>query len=216
MVGKLQVLKPSAREKNGAPLISKDSCSSPTDDSVIPSSPSSAVTPDRRQTPSILEKRLTQAQSRNNFFNLVRKNSMSSPSFSVVTGSSSSVAKQSGGDSVVDESTMKANNSENGCLGESDNYLKTNPSNTDTILYSEEKEAAFLRSLGWEEKNDNGDDEGLTEEEISAFYKYMNEYIKLRPTCKTSQKIHPKFFEPRNLSMDSKEGATFCGSEASS
>ncbi|KAI5435931.1 uncharacterized protein LOC127118861 [Lathyrus oleraceus] len=35
-------------------------------------------------------------------------------------------------------------------------------------VYPDEEEAAFLRSLGWEDNSD--EDEGLTEEEISAFY----------------------------------------------
>jgi len=41
-------------------------------------------------------------------------------------------------------------------------------SSPDVTLYPDEEEAAFLRSLGWEENA--GEDEGLTEEEISAFY----------------------------------------------
>lgn len=41
-------------------------------------------------------------------------------------------------------------------------------SNSDVMLYSEEEEAAFLRSLGWEE---TAEEEGLTEEEINSFYR---------------------------------------------
>jgi hypothetical protein len=39
---------------------------------------------------------------------------------------------------------------------------------------SDEEEVAFLRSLGWEE--DSGEDEGLTEEEINAFYQEVSIY----------------------------------------
>ena len=39
---------------------------------------------------------------------------------------------------------------------------------TNASICPDEEEAAFLRSLGWEESA--GDDEGLTEEEINAFY----------------------------------------------
>ncbi|KAL0288322.1 UNVERIFIED_CONTAM: hypothetical protein Scaly_2734200 [Sesamum calycinum] len=43
-------------------------------------------------------------------------------------------------------------------------------------IYPDEEEAAFLRSLGWEENG--GEDEGLTEEEINAFYQeYMKKTI---------------------------------------
>jgi hypothetical protein len=38
--------------------------------------------------------------------------------------------------------------------------------------FSEEEEAKFLRSLGWEENS--GEDEGLTEEEINAFIQEVN------------------------------------------
>jgi hypothetical protein len=52
------------------------------------------------------------------------------------------------------------------------------------ILYLDEEETVLLRSLGWEENA--GEDEGLTEEEISGFYK---EYMKLQPSSKLLQSI---------------------------
>nr|AFK46861.1 unknown [Lotus japonicus] len=55
-------------------------------------------------------------------------------------------------------------------------------------IYPDEEEAAFLRSLGWEENSD--EDEGLTEEEINAFYQ---ECKNLDPsTFKLSQGMQPK------------------------
>ncbi|KAK8370754.1 hypothetical protein V6Z12_A01G198900 [Gossypium hirsutum] len=55
-------------------------------------------------------------------------------------------------------------------------------SRPDAYLYPDEEEAAFLRSLGWEENAE--DDDGLTEEEISAFFE---QYMKLKPSAKVSQ-----------------------------
>lgn len=54
-------------------------------------------------------------------------------------------------------------------------------------IYPVEEETAFLRSLGWEENG--GEDEGLTEEEINAFYQ---EYMKRRPSLDACQSSQPK------------------------
>nr|GMD09287.1 hypothetical protein DM860_012923 [Ipomoea batatas] len=55
-------------------------------------------------------------------------------------------------------------------------------------LWPEEEEIAFLRSLGWEENEENGDEDDeegdLTEEEIATFYTYVSNHIlklKLKP-----------------------------------
>ncbi|GLJ06811.1 hypothetical protein SUGI_0049040 [Cryptomeria japonica] len=42
------------------------------------------------------------------------------------------------------------------------------------MISDEEKELAFLRSLGWDE---NAEEDPLTEEEINAFYQQYNGYI---------------------------------------
>lgn len=44
-----------------------------------------------------------------------------------------------------------------------------NHSRLEVILYPEEEEVSFLRSLGWPWEENSGEDEGLTEEEINAF-----------------------------------------------
>ncbi|KAG6409182.1 hypothetical protein SASPL_132216 [Salvia splendens] len=48
----------------------------------------------------------------------------------------------------------------------------------------EEEEAAFLRSLGWEENNDEG---GLTVEEITAYYRDLTKYINSNPSPRILQ-----------------------------
>ncbi|KAK8476253.1 hypothetical protein V6N11_017813, partial [Hibiscus sabdariffa] len=72
-----------------------------------------------------------------------------------------------------------------------------NMSATVMVYPEEEEEAAFLRSLGWEENN--GEDEGLTEEEINAFYQ---EYLKLRPSLKLSRGMQAKLSESVANNLD--------------
>ncbi|KAK9271260.1 hypothetical protein L1049_026850 [Liquidambar formosana] len=71
-------------------------------------------------------------------------------------------------------------------------------------VYPSEEEAAFLRSLGWEENA--GEDEGLTEEEINAFYQ---EYMKVKPSLKTRRGMQTK------LSMLPESHATNLGGASS-
>ncbi|CAA0839034.1 Unknown protein [Striga hermonthica] len=58
---------------------------------------------------------------------------------------------------------------------------------------SEEEEAAFLRSLGWEENDEEG---GLTDEEISSFYKDLTKYANSKPSLKILQGVKLKFMLP--------------------
>uniref|UniRef100_A0A5B7AA54 Mediator of RNA polymerase II transcription subunit 1 n=1 Tax=Davidia involucrata TaxID=16924 RepID=A0A5B7AA54_DAVIN len=247
-VGKLQVLKP-ARERNGVSPTVKDSLS-PTSGSKIANNPL-AVSPsvvgsaslrsprnnpnlassERKPALTILEKRPTfQAQSRNDFFNLMRRKSMTNPS-SAVPGSgpalSPSVLDKSDeseagtapvtpqgrdaplSDTSVGDWSNEKRSDMNGNGNTSDRAVETptygkNHSSSDAILYSEEEEAAFLRSLGWEENA--GEDEGLTEEEISAFHKKVEEYIKLRPSSRIFQGVQQKVLVPLNLQMESVGG----------
>ncbi|XP_068643269.1 flocculation protein FLO11-like [Aristolochia californica] len=67
----------------------------------------------------------------------------------------------------------------------------------DDVVFPNEEEAAFLKSLGWEENG--GEEEALTEEEIKAFYE---EYTKLKPSaklCRGSQQLN-------NLPLESPVG----------
>ncbi|GFY89321.1 hypothetical protein Acr_06g0012610 [Actinidia rufa] len=248
-VGKLHVLKP-VRERSGLSPTAKDS-SSPTSVSRVASSPV-AVAPsvvgsaplrlpsnnpnlasvERKPSLSILEKKPTlQSQSRNDFFNLMRKKSVTNPSSPLTSpglaGSSSvpdkpgeaengSVPNMSrGGDSPLSDSSfgdrttekrndvksngIASNNARESLNGEHQEHLNNGKDHSicNVILRSEEEEAAFLRSLGWEENA--GDDGGLTEDEINSYYKEVDEYIKLRPSSKLLQGMQPKFLVSLNL-----------------
>ncbi|XP_010245093.1 PREDICTED: uncharacterized protein LOC104588732 isoform X2 [Nelumbo nucifera] len=226
--GKLLVLK-APREKNGISPIAKDG-QSPTNVSKVANNPlalapSAAFTPlkspnnsklsnERKSAAASLmhgssvEKRPTtsQVQSRNDFFNLMRKKtsgnlSSAAPDPSPVVSSSlldksteqtalpaAPVSPQSSDAPSPDPSCLDwstENGSETISNGnaseESQRFLNNGEkhSSPDAFVYPDEEEAAFLRSLGWDENA--GEEEGLTEEEISAFYK---EYMKLRPSSK--------------------------------
>ncbi|KAL7246375.1 hypothetical protein ACSBR2_001479 [Camellia fascicularis] len=142
---------------------------------------------------STVEKRpsLSQAQSRSDFFNLMRKKT--SPNTSAFLPDSgvaviSPTVEKSGevvkGASALVSPCVTEDGSEvtsNGDTHEGEKNLCLNGA-----VYPDEEEAAFLRSLGWEENA--GEDDGLTEEEINAFY----ECVKLRPTMKLCRGMQPK------------------------
>ncbi|KAI3675888.1 hypothetical protein L1987_85484 [Smallanthus sonchifolius] len=195
--GKLLVLKPS-RERNGVTLTAKDSLSPTGGGMKLPNSPlaapstvGSAPLKNSGNGPNVanLEKRPSlQAQSRNNFFNLMRKKAMASSNSSSVapdtSSSSEPVPPESGsGSTMVQQSSeTKVDLACNGdtCGASVTSFVNgKNHSGPDAILYSEEEEARFLRSLGWEETAE--EEEGLTEEEISSFYQ---NYLNLKPDSK--------------------------------
>ncbi|XP_022963331.1 uncharacterized protein LOC111463567 [Cucurbita moschata] len=173
---------------------------------------------------STLEKKpsLSQVQSRNDFFNLIKKKT-STTSSAVLSDSCSSVKSPSIGQSdelKKEEINTPASSQviENGAMeipngvgseevrGSCDSGEKTQRHAASESL--DEEEAAFLRSLGWEENY--GEDEGLTEEEINSFYQEL-ECMKLKPSLKVPRCIQPKISESHEGS--SKDGA---GSELSS
>ncbi|KAG4954662.1 hypothetical protein AAZX31_14G155200 [Glycine max] len=159
-----------------------------------------------------LEKKhsISQVQSRNDFFNLIKKKTLmnssavlpdsgpmvSSPAMEksgevnrgVIV--SPSASPQSHGNGT--ELTSNGTHAHEEVHRLSDNEEKE--SNPSVTIYPDEEEAAFLRSLGWEENSD--EDEGLTEEEINAFYQ---ECKKLDPTtfklCQGKQPKLSKLFE---------------------
>lgn len=202
---KLQILKP-LKDLNGVSISGKESCCSPNGASV-PASPLSVASStcvssggnsfshrniasfDRKPTvvPANVEKRPSmQAQSRNDFFKLLKKKSFTGISPSSDDGHSLSTVLDksdfSGNDSVTSDEKQEVlpDASDSDMLHENDG--KVGVSNRDVCevtrqrtlngevrsFYSVEEEAAFLRSLGWEESA--GEEEGLTEEEISAFF----------------------------------------------
>ncbi|XP_057497223.1 uncharacterized protein LOC130781864 isoform X2 [Actinidia eriantha] len=259
--GKLHVLKP-ARERNALSSPVKDSSSS-TSSSRVACSPaavaSSVVGSDPLRSPrndpnlasakrkaamAILEKNsMPQAQSRSDFFNLMRKKSMTSPSSLATTVTHTSLDQsdgmKTGSPPVVphdrdspslesfagDQSIEKINDvKSNGNAFERDreslNDRHQEPinngkdhSSSNAILYSEEEEAAFLRSLGWEENTE--EDEGLTEEEINSFYKKVDEYIKLKPSSRILQGMQLKVLVPFNSHSESVGGDASPGSSSS-
>ncbi|KAK7385246.1 hypothetical protein VNO78_30960 [Psophocarpus tetragonolobus] len=154
---------------------------------------------------SILDKKqsISQVQSRNDFFNLIKKKTLMNSS-AVLPDSGSMVSSPAMEKSdevnreIVSPSacpqslgngtklTSNGTHAHEEVHGLSDNEEKE--SNPCATIYPDEEEAAFLRSLGWEENSD--EDEGLTEEEINAFYQ---ECKKLDPTTfKLCQGMQPK------------------------
>ncbi|XP_012575070.1 uncharacterized protein [Cicer arietinum] len=147
---------------------------------------------------------ISQVKSRNDFFNLI-KNKTSTSSSTILPDSGQMVSSPSlekSGDvnresvmpsaspqSVGNEAELTRNGNAHAheeLSRISDDEEKNSISRA--MIYPDEEEAAFLRSLGWEENSD--EDEGLTEEEINAFYQ---ECKKLDPsTLKLCQGIQPK------------------------
>ncbi|KAL4319100.1 hypothetical protein GQ457_18G019320 [Hibiscus cannabinus] len=232
---RLCILKPS-REPNGVTLVTTKDNLSPTHGSnklvniplsVTPSaaaaaapfrssgnSPTSTTAEhNRTQLRLAMEKRATaQAQSRNDFFNLIKKKSTADSASSVLDpgpavsqpvsekpdelgneDSSSSITLKDAGVLAAEISIADLpidNRSEvalNGDVYTEPQHCSSNGdghSRPDIFPYPDEEEAAFLRSLGWEENA--GDDDGLTEEEINAF---LERYSKLKPTAKLFQRM---------------------------
>ncbi|KAL0541369.1 hypothetical protein IC582_021411 [Cucumis melo] len=245
--GKFLVLKP-VRE-NGVSLAAKD-VSSPTSNAnsmaansqfaLAPSVPHAPLrSPNNTNVSSVerkiasldlktgttLEKRpsLSQVQSRNDFFNLIKKKTSMSSS-AVLSDSCSSVKSPSIGQSneltseemgipasprVIENGAVE---NRNGNSSEEVQISRDSGEKTESHVAAEsldEEEAAFLRSLGWDESC--GEDEGLTEEEINSFYR---EYMNLKPSLKIGRCIQPKIFVPSESREDSKDDGA--GSELSS
>ncbi|KAI3755244.1 hypothetical protein L1987_55040 [Smallanthus sonchifolius] len=175
-VGKLHVLKPS-RERNCTTPIKETS--SPTCRSKLPNSP--LVVPlDRKPSVSFtLEKRPSpQAKSRNDFFNLMRKKSMANNSPSPVSPDTRST------ESANDTPCERGTQGYGGVRSFDENKV---------VLYSEEEEARFLKSLGWEETTE---EEGLTEEEINSFYRDVSKYVNLKTASSFLKGTQPKCLMP--------------------
>ncbi|XP_050376199.1 uncharacterized protein LOC126793650 [Argentina anserina] len=147
-------------------------------------------------------------QSRNDFFNLLKKKTSmncsitlpdSGPdSSSPTTEKSGDIASEVFGDLVSPHIENGGEVTDNGDSSEEvHRFSGIGPS---VAVYSDEEEARFLRSLGWEENS--GDDGGLTEEEINAFY---DQYMKARPSLKLNRGSQPK------LTTLPESHATNCG-----
>ncbi|KAM5575935.1 hypothetical protein ABKV19_014733 [Rosa sericea] len=160
-----------------------------------------------------LEKRpsLSQVQSRNDFFNLLKKKTSVNSSNTLPDSGpniSSPTMEKSGDITREVFSDPASPHIENGgeVTGNGDSseevqrFSGTGPS---AAVYPDEEEARFLRSLGWEENS--GDDGGLTEEEINAFY---DQYMKSRPSLKLSRGMQPKLSTLPESHATNLDGAT--------
>ncbi|GAA0171210.1 hypothetical protein LIER_25296 [Lithospermum erythrorhizon] len=162
---------------------------------------------ERKHVLPLLDKRAgsqSHTQSRSDFFSLMRKksisNSSSAPESSHMTSLSdkfsegdyttSPVSHQSGEDMVlnnlneVDLSKNRDVETSEADVCNSHEYHNSgkNGSTYNSNFFSEEEEAAFLRSLGWEENTEEG---GLTDEEIKAFYRdATNKFVDAKSSWK--------------------------------
>ncbi|KAL3843715.1 hypothetical protein ACJIZ3_001118 [Penstemon smallii] len=240
-VSKLHVLKPIREKTCSTPVLKEKDPVSPTRGSkavvsttaTLPSSGSAAIrgTPnnpvlDHKPVMTVLEKRpSSQAQSRNDFFNLVRKKAITNSSNTADSATRNSTVPDTGtavspsfSDKLAEAEVATAPNTpqptdaplssnlsgphlseerhEVTCNGY-DNDEKIHPC-SDLPISLEEEEAALLRSMGWEENAEEG---ALTEEEITAFFRDVTKYINSKPTPKILQGVKPKF-----LPFDSKIG----------
>ncbi|KAI4337760.1 hypothetical protein L6164_016136 [Bauhinia variegata] len=119
---------------------------------------------------------LSQVQSRNDFFNLIKKKTlMNSPTVMPDSGpGNSSPTIQKSGEVTREVVSPPASPQ---TLGNSAEVTSNGDAHKEVHILPDSKEKdttpeefAFLRSLGWEENS--GEDEGaLTEEEINAFYR---------------------------------------------
>uniref|UniRef100_A0A5B6ZQJ9 Mediator of RNA polymerase II transcription subunit 1 n=1 Tax=Davidia involucrata TaxID=16924 RepID=A0A5B6ZQJ9_DAVIN len=204
--GKFLVLKPVW--ENGVSSTAKD-VSSPTNNASRVANTQLAVAPSAPSTPArspntpklsaverkagalalnplgTVEKRpsLSQAQSRSDFFNLMRRKTSTNASAVVPDSGAADLSPtlEKSGEVIKEVSAPVSHcETENGCevtsngdtceeiqrfsdVGEKNSFLNG-------TVYPDEEEAAFLRSLGWEE---NAGEDELTEEEINTFYEYM-------------------------------------------
>ncbi|XP_004230520.2 uncharacterized protein [Solanum lycopersicum] len=136
----------------------------------------------------MVQKKLSsQAQSRNDFFERMRKKSNA---HSIPQDQDASLSDET---PRVEQSTEVLG--ENTCNSDSFDGKNTDKSfsTCDAMLCSDEEEAALLRSMGWEENADEG---GLTEEEINAFYKDVAKCINSKLALKIMHGIQMKFMLP--------------------
>ncbi|KAL9229102.1 hypothetical protein vseg_004611 [Gypsophila vaccaria] len=130
----------------------------------------------------VMDKRLSLAQlrSRNDFLNLIRKKSLASPSAVVDSGTMvpSDESKETAcGSMTPTENGEGKGDSDGFSCNMVNSHSDLEESHIEVIHTAEELD--FLRALGW--KEDEGDDEGLTEEEIDSF---VRKYITSKPAAK--------------------------------
>ncbi|XP_021605667.1 serine-rich adhesin for platelets isoform X2 [Manihot esculenta] len=138
----------------------------------------------------IVEKRpsLSQTQSRNDFFNLLKKKTSTNISASLPDSVSTVSSPTSEKSCEASKELISAPTSPQAIKIGAE--LTSNGGTSEEVQRFSEEEAAFLRSLGWEENS--GEDEGLTEEEINAFFQQCRE---LGPSLKLCRSMQQKLLE---------------------
>ncbi|KAL2241811.1 UNVERIFIED_CONTAM: hypothetical protein Sindi_0299100 [Sesamum indicum] len=175
---------------------------------------------------STVDKRSSQslARSRSEFFKLMRRKTTHNATTSHSDSSlavSSPTAQISGEINKEGHTPIRPRHLENGtqmiCNGNGHDIPQNSHKSSDVgednsfvngAICPDEEEAAFLRSLGWEENG--GEDEGLTEEEINAFYQeggrdawlyesplaymqsFSNKYMNRQPSLEVCESPRPK------------------------
>ncbi|CAK8566286.1 unnamed protein product [Lathyrus sativus] len=153
-----------------APLRNPNSLKSPTERRPASLDLKVGSTTDKKQSAS-------QQQSRYDFFNLLKKNTLNSAvlpdSSPVVSPATADKSGEVNMEAVEPPAILQD-------LGNSTEVTSNGNAHVEEVhrlpdirwkvSTSAEEEFAFLRSLGWEEEDDSGEDEGLTEEEINNFY----------------------------------------------
>lgn len=152
---------------------------------------------------SVGERKLSHAQERNDFFNLLRKKSLNP------TGSIPEADFLGAADDLQNASSDSTNEPGLDCSAENGNFSINEPdrlyaeieeshSYLDSVLDPEEEEA-FLRSLGWDK---NAGEEALSQEEIDAFLKKVL-FIVLN--CVRSLSLYCFLFAVRNTNTATTE-----------
>ncbi|KAK9743348.1 hypothetical protein RND81_03G233700 [Saponaria officinalis] len=159
------------------------------------------VAPERKTSASnlnaipVADKRLSLAQlrSRHNFLNLMREKSVARSSSDVdpVPVVSSAVQNIDESKGVACDSVGPSEKCDGKCNGDASNMAKSSSDqetamSQNKIIHTAE-ELEFLHALGWED--DDGDDEGLTEEEITAF---VNKYMTSKQAAKLLKGLQSK------------------------
>uniref|UniRef100_A0A5B6ZMJ3 Putative cell wall protein AWA1 n=1 Tax=Davidia involucrata TaxID=16924 RepID=A0A5B6ZMJ3_DAVIN len=174
-----------------------------------------------------VEKRpsLSQAQSRSDFFNLMRKKTSMNTSIILPDSDAADLSPtvEKSGEVIKEVSApVRPCETENGSKvtinGDTHEEIQTfdvgeKHSCLNGTVYPDEEEAAFLRSLGWEENA--GEDEALTEEEINAF---VQECKKLRPSLKLCRGVQPKLsmLSESHVTSSSRASSELSSSESGS
>ncbi|CAM8946193.1 unnamed protein product [Rhodiola kirilowii] len=135
------------------------------------------------------------AKSRSEFFNSVRKKTSMTTSVTSETSNSILSPSEDKPCAILNEMTSESPcRTENGGLtrkedfsNEDQKFVNGEKNSTSCAEVIPDEEEAFLRSLGWEE-NGEEEEEGLTEEEINAFFQ---EVMKARPSLNLSHGVHP-------------------------